>query len=118
MSFPPALQTETPIVPVAIVGSEDQQPGFANLQSVGDLFGMPALPITLGFILVLYIGFASGTRNLFISYLLTFLIGYAFALPPGRRTGPRTLARGDPGRTRGGGSPLPTALSTSGRSRS
>lgn len=44
------------------------------------------LPITLGFALVLYIGFASGTRNLFISYLLTFLIGYAFALPPGRRT--------------------------------
>jgi 1-acyl-sn-glycerol-3-phosphate acyltransferase len=44
-----ALQTDTPIVPVAIVGSEDQQPGFANLKGLGDMLGMPALPITLGF---------------------------------------------------------------------
>ena len=44
-----ALATRTPIVPVSIVGSEEQQPGFANLERVGKLFGMPALPITLGF---------------------------------------------------------------------
>ena len=44
-----ALQTDTPIVPVAIVGSEDQQPGFANLEKLGAAVGMPALPITLGF---------------------------------------------------------------------
>lgn len=30
-------------------------------------------------------GFASGTRNILASYLLTFLIGYAFALPRERR---------------------------------
>lgn len=51
------------------------------------LFRFPELVvITLGFILVLYIGFASGTRNLFISYLVTFVIGYAFASPPSNRT--------------------------------
>jgi 1-acyl-sn-glycerol-3-phosphate acyltransferase len=44
-----ALQTDTPIVPVSIVGSEDQQPGFANLKGLGAALGMPALPITLGF---------------------------------------------------------------------
>ncbi|MGH7337348.1 MAG: lysophospholipid acyltransferase family protein, partial [Myxococcota bacterium] len=44
-----ALDTRTPIVPVAIVGSEEQQPGFANLAGIARLLGMPALPITLGF---------------------------------------------------------------------
>jgi len=44
-----ALQTRTPIVPVAIVGSDDQQPGIANLEGVGRMLGLPALPITLGF---------------------------------------------------------------------
>jgi 1-acyl-sn-glycerol-3-phosphate acyltransferase len=44
-----ALETDTPIVPVAIVGSEEQQPGFANLSGLGRLLGMPALPITLTF---------------------------------------------------------------------
>jgi 1-acyl-sn-glycerol-3-phosphate acyltransferase len=41
-----ALETATPIVPVAIVGSEEQQPGLVNLASLGRLLGMPALPIT------------------------------------------------------------------------
>jgi 1-acyl-sn-glycerol-3-phosphate acyltransferase len=44
-----ALETHTPIVPVAIVGSEEQQPGFANLSGLARMLGMPALPITLGF---------------------------------------------------------------------
>ena len=44
-----ALGTDTPIVPVAIVGSEEQQPGFANLTGLGRMLGMPALPITLTF---------------------------------------------------------------------
>jgi 1-acyl-sn-glycerol-3-phosphate acyltransferase len=44
-----ALETGTPIVPVGIVGSEEQQPGIANLAGLGRLLGMPALPITLGF---------------------------------------------------------------------
>ncbi|MBW2230912.1 MAG: acyltransferase family protein [Deltaproteobacteria bacterium] len=41
-----ALETNTPIVPVSIVGSEEQQPGLANFERVGRLFGLPALPIT------------------------------------------------------------------------
>jgi 1-acyl-sn-glycerol-3-phosphate acyltransferase len=44
-----ALETETPIVPVGIVGSEEQQPGLANLPGLARLLGMPAFPITLGF---------------------------------------------------------------------
>jgi 1-acyl-sn-glycerol-3-phosphate acyltransferase len=35
-----ALETRTPIVPVAIVGSEDQQPGSENLPASA-LLGMP-----------------------------------------------------------------------------
>jgi 1-acyl-sn-glycerol-3-phosphate acyltransferase len=44
-----ALETRTPIVPVGIVGSEEQQPGFANLGRLGRLLGMPAFPITATF---------------------------------------------------------------------
>ncbi len=42
-----ALETDTPIVPIAVVGSEEQAPGLANLQGLGRLLGMPAFPITL-----------------------------------------------------------------------
>ena len=41
-----ALETDTPIVPVGIVGSEEQQPGLANWAGLGKLLGMPAFPIT------------------------------------------------------------------------
>ena len=44
-----ALETRTPIVPVGIVGSEEQQPGLANFEGLARLLGMPAFPITLGF---------------------------------------------------------------------
>jgi 1-acyl-sn-glycerol-3-phosphate acyltransferase len=44
-----ALETRTPIVPVGIVGSEEQQPGLANLQRLGGILGMPAFPITATF---------------------------------------------------------------------
>jgi len=44
-----ALETDTPIVPVGIVGSEEQQPGLTNLPTLGRLLGMPAFPLTLGF---------------------------------------------------------------------
>ena len=44
-----ALETGTPIVPVGIVGSEEQQPGFANLKGLARFLGAPALPVTLGF---------------------------------------------------------------------
>jgi 1-acyl-sn-glycerol-3-phosphate acyltransferase len=42
-----ALKTKSPIVPVAVIGSEEQAPGLANLTSLGERFGMPAFPITL-----------------------------------------------------------------------
>jgi 1-acyl-sn-glycerol-3-phosphate acyltransferase len=44
-----ALETETPIVPVGIVGSEEQQPAFANLEGLARLLGMPAFPLTATF---------------------------------------------------------------------
>jgi len=42
-----ALETDTPIVPVGIVGSEEQQPGLANLERLGRAVGLPSLPITI-----------------------------------------------------------------------
>lgn len=42
-----ALATGTPILPVAVVGSEEQAPGLANLRSLGRILGMPSFPITL-----------------------------------------------------------------------
>jgi 1-acyl-sn-glycerol-3-phosphate acyltransferase len=41
-----ALETGSPIVPVGIVGSEEQQPGFLNLRRLGRVLGMPAFPVT------------------------------------------------------------------------
>jgi 1-acyl-sn-glycerol-3-phosphate acyltransferase len=40
-----ALQTNTPIVPVAVVGSEEQVPSLANLMPLARLLGMPAFPL-------------------------------------------------------------------------
>ncbi len=44
-----ALETDTPIVPVGIVGAEEQSPGLANVRPLGRLIGAPAFPITLLF---------------------------------------------------------------------
>jgi 1-acyl-sn-glycerol-3-phosphate acyltransferase len=41
-----ALETKTPVVPVAVVGSEEQAPAIFNLKTVGKLLGMPGLPVT------------------------------------------------------------------------
>jgi 1-acyl-sn-glycerol-3-phosphate acyltransferase len=41
-----ALETETPIVPVGIVGAEEQSPAFVDLKWLGRLVGSPAFPIT------------------------------------------------------------------------
>lgn len=41
-----ALETNSPIVPVGVVGAEEQAPAIANLKPVARLLGMPALPIT------------------------------------------------------------------------
>ena len=42
-----ALATDTPIVPVAVVGAEEQQPGLANLEGLGRALGLPSFPITI-----------------------------------------------------------------------
>jgi len=41
-----ALEARAPIVPVAVVGSEEQQPGLANWKALGRVLGMPAFPVT------------------------------------------------------------------------
>lgn len=41
-----AIATDTPVVPVAVVGSEEQQPGIANWRAAAKLLRMPAFPIT------------------------------------------------------------------------
>ena len=41
-----ALETNTPIVPVGVVGAEEQMPALFNLEKLGALFGAPAFPIT------------------------------------------------------------------------
>jgi 1-acyl-sn-glycerol-3-phosphate acyltransferase len=42
-----ALETGTPVVPIAVVGSEEQAPSVANLRGLGRLLGLPAFPVTL-----------------------------------------------------------------------
>ena len=44
-----ALETDTPIVPVGIVGGEEQSPGLANVPALGRLIGAPAFPVTATF---------------------------------------------------------------------
>jgi 1-acyl-sn-glycerol-3-phosphate acyltransferase len=41
-----ALETQTPIVPVAVVGAEEQAPAFFDFKSAARLIGFPSLPIT------------------------------------------------------------------------
>jgi 1-acyl-sn-glycerol-3-phosphate acyltransferase len=41
-----ALETGSPIVPVGIVGAEEQSPSLANFGTLARLLGMPALPLT------------------------------------------------------------------------
>ncbi len=41
-----ALETNTPIVPVAVVGAEEQAPALVNVKPLAKLLGMPAFPLT------------------------------------------------------------------------
>jgi 1-acyl-sn-glycerol-3-phosphate acyltransferase len=41
-----ALETNTPIVPVAVVGAEEQAPAIMNVKTVARILGFPAFPIT------------------------------------------------------------------------
>ena len=44
-----ALETNTPIVPVAVVGSEEQAISVANVKPLAEMLGMPAFPILLNY---------------------------------------------------------------------
>ena len=41
-----ALETDSPIVPVGVVGAEEQAPAFVDLKWLARLLAMPALPLT------------------------------------------------------------------------
>jgi 1-acyl-sn-glycerol-3-phosphate acyltransferase len=41
-----ALEMDTPIVPVAVIGAEEQAPALANSERLGQLIGAPSFPIT------------------------------------------------------------------------
>lgn len=41
-----ALETNTPIVPIAVIGAEEQAPAFANVKPLAKLLGFPAFPVT------------------------------------------------------------------------
>jgi 1-acyl-sn-glycerol-3-phosphate acyltransferase len=42
-----ALDTGSPIVPIGIIGAEEQAPALLNLKPLGRLIGFPALPVTV-----------------------------------------------------------------------
>ncbi len=52
-----ALQAKAPIVPVGIVGSEEQNPGLLDARPLGRLIGAPAFPVTFLFPLFGVLGF-------------------------------------------------------------
>ena len=51
-----ALETSTPIVPVSVVGAEEQAPSFYNVEPLAKLLNMPAFPITPFFPLFFPVG--------------------------------------------------------------
>jgi 1-acyl-sn-glycerol-3-phosphate acyltransferase len=42
-----ALETDTPIVPVAVVGAEEQAPALVDVKPLARLLGFPAFPLTI-----------------------------------------------------------------------
>jgi 1-acyl-sn-glycerol-3-phosphate acyltransferase len=41
-----ALETNTPIVPIAVIGAEEQAPAIVNVKPLAKLLGFPVLPLT------------------------------------------------------------------------
>ena len=41
-----AVDTQTPILPVAVIGAEEQAPALFDFKQVAKMIGFPALPIT------------------------------------------------------------------------
>ena len=46
-----ALETDTPIVPIAVVGAEEQYVNFGNVGALSKLFGMPSFPLIPQFLI-------------------------------------------------------------------
>lgn len=44
-----AIETNTPIIPVGVVGCEESLPMFGNVQPLADLLGIPYVPVALPF---------------------------------------------------------------------
>lgn len=42
-----ALETNTPIVPIAVIGAEEQSPALVNIKPVAKLLGFPVAPLTV-----------------------------------------------------------------------
>src|SRR5690606_29530882 len=42
-----ALETNTPIVPIGVVGAEEQAPALFNAKPLAKLFGLPSFPVTI-----------------------------------------------------------------------
>ncbi|HXX29839.1 MAG TPA: lysophospholipid acyltransferase family protein [Myxococcaceae bacterium] len=42
-----ALDTNSPVVPIGVIGAEEQAPAVLNLKPLGRLIGFPALPVTV-----------------------------------------------------------------------
>ena len=42
-----ALETDTPVVPIAVIGAEEQAPAFVDLKPLAKLLGFPAFPLTV-----------------------------------------------------------------------
>jgi 1-acyl-sn-glycerol-3-phosphate acyltransferase len=42
-----ALETDTPIVPIAVVGAEEQSPALVDVKPVAKLLGFPSFPLTV-----------------------------------------------------------------------
>src|SRR5260370_16451012 len=40
-----AMETKTPVIPIAVIGAEEQYASVANLDRVARLMGMPAFPL-------------------------------------------------------------------------
>jgi hypothetical protein len=47
--------------------------------------GIALTMVMLAYLLTLFLAFAGGTRNVLATFLVTFIIGYAFAAPKGRK---------------------------------
>ena len=79
-----ALESRVPIVPVGIVGSEEQQPGFANLEDLGGRLGLPSLPITVS---SPWLGLAGPAFALPVKYRIRFGQPIVFDSDPNEEDG-------------------------------